>query len=104
MVSRVDIDARLYVQIVPLDSPGAPTPHPVRQARLDPEQIYKVLGMYNPSETSEAYFILANDDREIWFISNRHLRVAGLFDGDALSLPLTRMRQSNGLKAEPMTV
>ncbi len=82
----MDITDRLYVEIVPCESAHAPVPHPVKHGRFDINRIYKVLGMYNPSETSEAYFVLSNADREVWFISNRHLRVAGLFDGDALSL------------------
>lgn len=30
--------------------------------------------MFEPSETSDAYFILSNDRDEVWFICNRHLR------------------------------
>lgn len=39
---------------------------------------YRALGLYNPSETSDAYFVLSNDRDEIWFICNRHLRTVGL--------------------------
>lgn len=35
---------------------------------------YRAMGMYNPSETSDAYSVLSNDHNEIWFIGNRHLR------------------------------
>lgn len=80
----MNINPRLYVEIVPLDGQFSPKPHPVDDAGFDPKCLYKVLGMYNPSETSEAYFVLANLERQIWFISNRHLRAAGLFDGDEL--------------------
>ena len=83
----MDIDSRLYVEIAPYEGPHAPAPHPVRDAGFDESLIYKVLGMYNPSETSEAYLVLSNPRRQLWFISNRHLRAAGLFDGDALTRP-----------------
>ena len=36
------------------------------------------ISLYNPSETSDAYFVLSNDRDEIWFICNRHLRTVGL--------------------------
>lgn len=85
----MDIDSRLYVEIVPLSGSHSPGPHPIDQGRFDMDRIYKVLGLYNPSETGEAYFILANPDRQIWFISNRHLRAAGLFDSDELSMPIS---------------
>lgn len=81
----MNIDPRLYVEIVPLKGQFAPKPHPIDDAKFDPSKLYKVLGMYNPSETSEAYFVLSNPERQIWFISNRHLRAAGLFDGDELT-------------------
>ncbi len=90
----MDINERLYVAIEPYEGRFAPTPHPVRDGRFDTGRIYKVLGMYNPSETSEAYFVLSNADGEIWFISNRPLRVAGLFDGDALSMPKDKATQA----------
>jgi hypothetical protein len=35
---------------------------------------YAVLGCGDYSETSEAYFVLVNDRREFWWISNRHVR------------------------------
>ena len=84
---RVDIHDRLYVEVVPFEGFHPPVPHPIQHAKLDPGRIYKVLGVYNPSETSEAYFMLCNERRETWYISNRHLRAAGLYDGDAFSLP-----------------
>ncbi len=81
----MDIDNRLYVIIEPFDGPHAPMPHPIRDARFDAGRVYKVLGMYNASESSEAFFVLSNPENEIWFISNRHLRAAGLSDAKNLS-------------------
>lgn len=51
-----------------------PLPMPLASG-FDAGKPYRVLGLYTPSETAEAWFILANDRDEIWFISNRHLRV-----------------------------
>ena len=84
----MDVTDRLYVEIVPFEGRNAPVPHPVRDAGFDPSRAYKVLGTYNASETSECYFILANPDRAIWFIPQRHLRAWRLMDGDEFSVPL----------------
>ena len=80
----MNFDPRLYVEIVPLDNDHPPRPHPVLEGRFDPDHAYKVLGVYNPSETSECYLMLANLRREIWFIPQRHTRAWQLLDGDAL--------------------
>jgi hypothetical protein len=82
----MDINDRLYVEIHPLTAGQIPHPHPIDEARFDPGYIYKVLGMYNPSETSECYMVLANPQRQIWFIPQRHLLAACLLDSDELFL------------------
>ena len=84
----MDANARLYVEIHPYDGPHAPHPHPVRDGRFDPQLVYKVLGMYNPSETSECYFMLSNPQRQIWFIPQRHLLAYKLIDSDEFFLPM----------------
>ena len=78
----MNFDPRLYVEIVPLEGGHPPRPHPVTEGRFDPAYAYKVLGVYNPSETSECYLMLANTDREIWFIPQRHTRAYRLLDSD----------------------
>lgn len=45
-------------------------------------QAYRALGLYNPSETSDAYFVLSNDRDEVWFICNRHLRTHSILPGE----------------------
>ena len=40
---------------------------------------YRALGLYNPSETREDYFVVSNEGNEIGLICNRHLRTRGLF-------------------------
>ena len=83
----MNIDARLYVEIHPFEGPHQPHPHPVRDGRFDPDLVYKVLGMYNPSETSECYLVLANPQRQLWFIPQRHVLAYGLIDSDEFFLP-----------------
>jgi hypothetical protein len=83
----MNFDPRLYVEIVPLESPRPPRPHPLAEGRFDMGYAYKVLGVYNPSETSECYLMLANTDREIWFIPQRHTRAYRLLDSDELFMP-----------------
>jgi hypothetical protein len=85
----VDVNSRLFVEIHPFDGPHPPHPHPIDDGGFDPALIYKVLGMYNPSETSECYFMLANPKRQIWFIPQRHLLAYRLIDSDELFLPRT---------------
>lgn len=74
------------MEIHPLTSGQIPHPHPIDEAHFDPAYIYKVLGMYNPSETSECYMVLANPQRQIWFIPQRHLLASCLLDSDELFL------------------
>ena len=99
----MDINDRLYVEIFPFDGPRSPHPHPIDDAGFDPRYVYKVLGMYNPSETSECYFVLANPQRQIWFIPQRHLRAYKLIDSDeffirkAAEAPEHAARRSTGL-------
>ena len=83
----MDITPRLYVEIHPLDTGRIPRPHPIEDGGFDPNYVYKVLGMYNPSETSECYFVLANPQRQIWFIPQRHLLAYKLIDSDEFFLP-----------------
>ena len=84
------INNKLYVEIFPFEGPHQPHPHPIDDAGFDPNLVYKVLGMYNPSETSECYFVLANPQRQIWFISQRHLRAWALINSDEFFLPKQR--------------
>lgn len=71
----VALEPALYLRVQELDN--GPTPFPLRNG-FNPHTAYRVLGVYNPSETSDAYFILSNDRDEVWFICNRHLRTVGL--------------------------
>ena len=86
----MNINERLYVEIHPLQSGQIPHPHPITEAHFDPAYVYKVLGMYNPSETSECYMVLVNPQRQIWFISQRHLLAYALIDSDEFFIPIHR--------------
>src|SRR3984885_2862544 len=86
----MDIDSRLYVEIHPYEGPHQPHPHPIREGHFDPAYVYKVLGMNNPSETSECYFVLSNPQRQIWFISQRHLLAYALLDSNEFFIPIER--------------
>jgi hypothetical protein len=61
----------LYLRVE--EMPGGPQPLPL-DSGFSTTNAYRAMGLYNPSETSDAYFVLANDRDEIWFICNRHLR------------------------------
>ncbi|MBG6247913.1 MULTISPECIES: hypothetical protein [Symbiopectobacterium] len=69
------LEQGLYLRIHELDN--GPRPLPL-QSGFSVGTVYRVLGCFNPSETSDAYYILANDRDEIWFICNRHVRVVAL--------------------------
>ncbi len=69
------LEQGLYIRIQELDN--GPRPLPL-QSGFSTGTAYRVLGCFNPSETSDAYYILANDRDEIWFICNRHIRVVAL--------------------------
>lgn len=69
------LEQGLYVKMVEMDN--GPRPLPL-QSGFNAETAYRVLGCFNPSESSDAWYILSNDRDEIWFISNRHLRTVFL--------------------------
>lgn len=84
----LSLDTRLYLRVQEL--PDGPKPQPLRSG-FSADKAYRALGMFNPSETSDAYFIFSNDRDEVWFICNRHLRTVGLIDAvAALRLPLAQ--------------
>ena len=95
----MDINPRLYVEIHPFEGPHQPHPHPVQDGGFDLNLVYKVLGMYNPSETSECYFVLANPQRQIWFIPQRHLLAYRLIDSDEFFLPKEESSRDRGEQA-----
>ena len=43
--------------------------------------------MFNPSEASECYFVMANPQRQIWFIPLRNRLSYKLIDSDEFFLP-----------------
>ena len=79
----------LFVVVHQFDGARAPRPLPL-ESGFSSGFAYRVLGVHAPSETGEAYFILSNDQDEVWFVSNRHFRTHALVPGSpALRLPMT---------------
>ncbi len=79
----------LYVRVQELQD--GPTPLPLKSG-FNLNTAYLALGLYNPSETSDAYFVLSNDRDEIWFICNRHVRTVCLQSGSQrFRLPLLEL-------------
>ena len=68
--------------------PRAPVPRPLENG-FSADMAYRVLGLYSPSETSEAFLVLSNDRDEMWFISNRHVITTGLRPSGPFRLPLS---------------
>lgn len=79
----------LYIRIEQLDGPRAPMPKPL-DSGFSMDCAYRVLGLYSPSETADAYLVLSNDRDEIWFVSNRHARTVGLQADGAFRMPLAQ--------------
>lgn len=77
----------LFVRIQQVEGPRSPLPRPL-DSGFGVTRLYRVLGVYSPSETAEAYFILPNDADELWFISQRHVRFGALRQTAAHHLPL----------------
>lgn len=69
------IEPGLYLRVE--EMPNGPKPTPLNSG-FSSDRAYRALGIYNPSETSDAYFVLSNDRDEVWFICNRHLRTYAL--------------------------
>lgn len=69
------IEPGIYLRIEELKD--GPKPLPLLSG-FSSARAYRALGIYNPSETSDAYFVLSNDRDEVWFICNRHLRTYAL--------------------------
>ncbi len=78
-------ESGLYLRVEELDN--GPKPFPL-QSGFSMGVAYRALGLYNPSETSDAYFVLSNDRDEIWFICNRHVRTIAVLPNE------TRLRFS----------
>ena len=82
----------LYLRVQELIN--GPKPLPLASG-FSSGQAYRALGLYNPSETSDAYFVLSSDRDEVWFICNRHLCTHSLFAGRN-PLPYRHQRAKHG--------
>ncbi len=75
----IDFEKGLYVRIAELET--GPLPRPLSSGFSGGVE-YRVLAVYNPSESGECWFAMANNRNEIWYISQRHLRASSLDLGD----------------------
>jgi hypothetical protein len=71
----IDYERGLYVVIEQL--PKGPPPFPMEHG-FSKGFAYRVLGIYNPSESGECWLILSNNDNQLWHISQRHVRTSSL--------------------------
>ena len=71
----IDYERGLYVVIEQL--PKGPPPYPIDHG-FCAGVAYRVLGIYNPSESGECWLILSNNDNQLWYISQRHVRTFAL--------------------------
>ena len=62
------LEPGLYVRVEEMQN--GPKPLPL-QSGFAQTQAYRALGLYNPSETGDAYFVRSNDRDEVWFNCNR---------------------------------
>ena len=93
----ISLEPGLYLRVEQLADRAHPLP---LQSGFSANFAYRALGIHSPSETSECYFILANDRDETWFISNRHLRVVGLFpEKREMRFPLVKQTARSGADA-----
>jgi len=74
----ITLEQGLYLRVLELEN--GPKPFPL-QSGFTADCAYRAMGLFNPSETSDAYFILSNDRDEVWFICNRHLRTVAIAPG-----------------------
>lgn len=99
--NMIAFNQNLFVRVQEVEGNRAPSPRPL-ESGFSSERLYRVLGIYTPSETAEAYFILPNDQDEIWFISQRHLRFAVIMDTPAHHLPLNWPKMMRETSGQPM--
>ena len=94
----ISLENGLYLRVQEL--PNGPKPFPL-QSGFNLDTAYRALGLFNPSETSDAYFILSNDRDEVWFICNRHLRTVALAaSSNAMRVPMASL--GNGASVVPL--
>ncbi len=75
----IDYEKGLYVRIAELEN--GPLPRPLSSGFSGGVE-YRVLVVYNPSESGECWFAMANDRNEVWYISQRHVRASSLDGAD----------------------
>ena len=54
-----------------------PHPHPLEHGFTE-GTAYRVVAIYNPSESGGCWLVMLNDRDELWYISQRHVRTYAL--------------------------
>jgi len=67
------------------DFPNGPTP---TDAKLFIGKEYLLLKVEYDERFDEAVMLVVNEEGEVWSLSNRHLRVSSIYDGDILLFKL----------------
>ncbi|NLJ92216.1 MAG: hypothetical protein GX324_04050 [Aeromonadales bacterium] len=80
----------MYVRVQEMTGNRAPMPKPLASGFVI-DNAYRVLGIFTPAETSDAYLILSNEQDELWFICNRHLRTVAMLEQGPFRLPLVQL-------------
>lgn len=83
----IQIEFGLYVRIQQMAGERAPRPLPL-DSGFEEDVAYRVLGVFNASESSDAFLILSNARDELWFICNRHVRTDHLDPAGPFRKPL----------------
>lgn len=71
----IEFEKGLYVRIQ--ECPKGPHPKPLASG-FSTDREYRVVSIYNPSESGECWLLISNDREELWFISQRHVRTTRL--------------------------
>lgn len=83
------LEPGLYVRVN--EMANGPLPRPLASG-FSTDTAYRVLGLFNASETSEGFLVCSNDRDEVWYVSHRHFRTMGVrADERALRLPISEL-------------
>jgi len=79
------------------DFPHGPTPG---DAKLFTGRDYLVLRIENDKKMDETMITVANDEGEIWDVSNRHLRISSVYENGELIYSLELRKNALGFSEE----
>ncbi len=77
----------MYVRVIRPHCDGYTSRHAEGLHGFDPNNEYQVHKIESYSDTGCGYVVLVNDQREIWWVDNRHVRVTRESETEFGSLP-----------------